>query len=92
MARFSVLMDFALPADYVPVHLPAGGVYLAGNVISGLTGAEAAELLQIAPEGTFAAADAEAESITGWLERKRAADHEINVGGSVGVSGETEAE
>lgn len=91
MARFLVLKDFALPVDYVPVHLQPGGVYLAGHAISGLSGAEAAELLQIAPDGTFAAADAEAESITGWLERKRA-DHEISVGGSVGVSGETEAE
>lgn len=91
MARFRVLTEFILPSDYTPVHLPAGGVYLAGHTISGLTGAEAAELLQIAPEGTFEAADAEGESILGWLERKRA-DHEISVGGSVGATGITEAE
>jgi hypothetical protein len=46
-------------------------VYLVGHDITGLTGAEAVELLLLAPEGTFEALDLEARNMVNVVERKR---------------------
>jgi hypothetical protein len=103
MAAFKVLRDFTVTSA-MPVKMVApGATYISEDVISGLTAAEAAELLQLAPAGTFEAFDAEARTVTDWLARKIAAGEialpeeapdpnpnikRIHVSGSVGAAGD----
>ena len=83
MASFKVLQEFSVPADAQTKHLEPGGVYLVGHDISGLTAAEAAELLKLAPEGTFQPLDAEGETVATYV---------LRVSGRVDSSGSTEVQ
>lgn len=82
MASFKVNYDFAVPADAVLKQLAAGAVYLAGHNVTGLTAAEAVELLRLAPAGTFTALDAEADTVADYFVRmsgKVATDSQLEV-------------
>lgn len=81
MASFTVLKDFRVPADAVVKHLQPGGVYISGDVISGLRAAEAGELLALAPVGALEALDEEAETVATWY---------ANLSGNLPLSGEVE--
>lgn len=81
MASFKVLKEFSVGVNTPTKHLHPGGIYMVGHNVTGLTAAEAAELLKLAPAGTFEPIDAEADTV---------ADYIIRVGGNVGASGETE--
>ena len=70
MASFNTLELLIIPDDYEGKLLVPGAVYLPGHDVTGLTAAEAAELLTIAPEGTFQPLDAEAGSVVDWYTRK----------------------
>jgi hypothetical protein len=81
MARFKVLQNFRIEPDVQTTVLTPGGIYVAGDEISGLNAAEASELLRLAPDGTFEAVDEEAQTI---------ATRVLNLSGNVGMSGSTE--
>lgn len=81
MAKFAVLKNFKVAADTETRHLQAGGVYMAGDEISGLSAAEASELLKLAPAGTFEARDEEAETIATYV---------LRLSGGVGVDSNLE--
>lgn len=70
MASFRVLSNF---------RRDTGEVYIAGDTITGLSAAEAKDLLQAAPAGTFTPVDEEAQTV---------ADYIIRIGGSLGTEGE----
>lgn len=99
MAAFKVHHEFKVTAEHPVKHLSPGAVYLPGHDVTGLTAAEAGELLLLAPEGTFEPLDAEAQTVAGWAARKRAGaavesistegEPTLKVGGSVGASGKT---
>lgn len=73
MAAFSVLEPFEITPEHTVKHLSPGAVYLPGHDITGLSAAEAGELLLLAPEDTFEPLDAEAQTIFEWAARKRQA-------------------
>ena len=86
MARFKVLQPFAIGADMPVKMLVPGAIYLQDDEIT-VTLAEGAELLRLSPAGTFVALDGEGRSAEEWLARK-AADHTLDVGGTVDGSGD----
>lgn len=92
MAAFSVLKPFELSADYNGVHLTPGAVYLPGHDITGLSAAEAGELLLFAPEGHFEPLDAEAITVFEWAAKKRADAHPVSIGEDDELEVDAEAE
>ncbi len=85
MASFNVLHDFEIPADAALKLLAPGAVYLKGHSVTGLTAAEAGELLLLAPEGTFEPVDKEADTVNEWAATKR-----LELSGNVSVDGAVE--
>lgn len=83
MASFHVEKGFRIEEGADVRFLTVGAVYMAGDTITGLSGAEAAELLKIAPEGALTAADEEAETL---------ATRHIRLSGSVAPSGDSEVQ
>lgn len=90
MAAFYIMENFNIDASAELKHLPPGGVYIAGEMINGLTAAEAAELVMIAPEGYLVPADEAGKSIAEWAARQRN-PIPVSLSGSLGLSGGTEA-
>ena len=82
MAAFNVLKNFRVPADAAVKHLQPGGVYIQGDVISGLRAAEAGELLALAPAGALEPLDEEAETVATWY---------ANLSGNVTIDSTTDA-
>jgi hypothetical protein len=81
MAAFTVLVDFRVTEDMHPTRLTPGAFYRSGETVNGLSAAEALELLRIAPEGTFGAADEEAQTV---------ATRHIELSGGMKPTGEAE--
>jgi hypothetical protein len=78
MASFKVLQDWRPTGEDDTRFIEPGAFYSAGHTITGLTGPEAAELLRLAPEGTFEALDEEAQVM---------ATRQLMLSGKLGSSG-----
>ena len=102
-AVFRVLQPFRTPADAQLKFLEPGGVYMTGDLITGLNQSDAAELLMLAPDGTFEAVDEMARVVQDWAAAKRAGSAQpapedalppnttrAKMGGSLKASGEVD--
>lgn len=67
MAAFLVIEEVRIPADAQTRFIAPGAVYIPGDQIGGLTQAEAAELITIAPHA-FEPLDDMAHTVVEWFE------------------------
>lgn len=83
MAAFTVLSDFRIPDDYQGRFIQPGAFYIGGDVVNGLTAAEARELYELAGDA-LEPIDEEAYSIHDYVVSR------LEIGGAITVKSETE--